>query len=177
MQATPRLDLVAFDSGIYHAGLLRGTLGADENLCPLILELARRGAFRVLVLNTVVDELCRWAGEAGRRAGVEGQLLAFLEQCHAEWPKGLRENDFSAQEARFHAMLRHRADATVAVEVWRHQPDYLVHCNPRHWGRLTDGSLGSVMVVGPRSFLREIGIAEIPERRRPVPRRCRDADG
>lgn len=156
------LDLVAFDTGIFHAGLFKGRLLAEESLCPLIIDAARDGLFRLLVLNLVLDELIHRARMQGWLARMEDALLEFLSECETVWLDPPIPAEMAEHKGRLWAKVRHEADAEVAVEVWKHRPDFLVHTNRRHWGPQMDHPLGGVRVVRPAQFLREMGVTPPP---------------
>jgi len=157
--------LAAFDSGIFHAGLFREDLRADENLCPEVIRVAREGRVRVLLPNTVLDELHRRAVRDGWQARLDAVLGEFLEETEAQWGKRPTPEEIAAAGPALLALLRHEADVAIAVEVAQHRPDYFVHTNKRHWGPQLNEALGGVQVVSPREFLLAVG-APVPARRR-----------
>lgn len=156
------LDVVAFDTGIFDAGLFKASLLAEENLCPLIVEAARARTFRLLMLNTVLDELVNRARKQGWLPQLEDTLIDYLCACDTVWLDPPTRQELADHKQRFWARLRHGADAEVAVEVWKHSPDYFVHSNKEHWGPHVESLLDGVRVVGPRQFLREMGVEPPP---------------
>src|SRR5438874_468457 len=136
---------VAFDTGILAVGLLRTELRADENLCPVIIEVARRRAFNLLILDRVVRELLAIARREGRLQEAEGALLDLMIESGAGWRDPATESELQTHLRSFQALLGgHEADARVAVEVWKHKPRYFVHCNRKHWSPEIGATLGGV---------------------------------
>ena len=151
---------VAFDTGILAVRLLRTELRADENLCPVIIQVARRRANNLLILDRVVREIL---AIAHREA--EDTLLELMIESDAEWCDRATESEIQAHLRSFQAHLGgHEADARVAVEVWKHKPSYFVHCNRKHWSPEIGPALRGVAVTEPREFLEAVGVEKVPKR-------------
>lgn len=162
------IDVVGFDTGIYRAGLLNPRDLRAENLCPFLMEAARAGAFQLLFLNTVFDELLQQGHREGNCDSLQDELIKFLAACPIPplWSGGVTEVETRAHKKRFWKALRHEADTVVAIEVWKQQPDWFIHCNPSHWKNAVEVELGKVRVATPPEFVKAYGMPIPPKRER-----------
>jgi hypothetical protein len=154
-----RLRIACFDTGIYVAGLMR-RLPPQKHLGSVVLEAARLGAFRVLMLDPVYDELLSLAQREGCRTDFEQELIEFLAECDTDWPARSKIERPRSPELILPG-LRHINDLEIAYEVQHHKPDFFIHGNPEHWSSALNHLLGT-NVVTPREFLLIHGIAPPP---------------
>ena len=148
-------ERVALDAGIYVAGLIRN-LPPERHLGATILHLARKRAFRLVVLNSVVNELIGIADREGLLPTFEREFLDLLSECDVEWVT--RKNRDEAEYRRsILRRLRHVNDLPVALEVVSANPDFFIHSNPDHWTSALDSLLGT-SVMTPREYLLAHGI-------------------
>ena len=154
-----RLRVACFDTGIYVAALIR-RLPPQKHLASLVLEAARLRAFRVLMLDSVFEELISIAQREGCRNRFEEELIEFLAACDADWPRRSNVEQPKSPELIL-PRLKHINDLEIAYEVQQHKPDFFIHCNPEHWSSALDEVLGT-KVVTPREFLIIHGITPPP---------------
>jgi hypothetical protein len=163
------LEVVAFDTGVYVAGILRG-LPPGRHLAARMIQAARAGAFQLLVLDGVVAEYLNVASREDRRQQGEELLLEFLQACpHCDWPGSPSEAEIDRTYTRFLPYVPDPEDARIAVEVSAFQPDYFIHCNPPHWSSAADAVCGT-RVRRISEWLEAHGIP-VPRRNPPIPRR------
>lgn len=151
------LELVCFDTGIYVAAVLR-RLPTNRHLAPRMTAAAAAGAFRLLVLDGVVEEYRRIADREHSLGRAEDDSIRFLEACpYCEWPASPPPEVIEKEHPRFLEVIPHVADARIAVEVAAFEPDYFVHCNPSDWSSRAN-TMCRTEVVTIRGYLRRHGI-------------------
>jgi hypothetical protein len=155
-------EFVAFDTGIYVAGILR-RLPPERHLASQIVELAREGLFCLVILRGVVREYLQVAARGGEYDRGRNAFDEFLSECGIEpyVEPALDPALIRAEQAPYTARLRHEHDAPIAVELARCRPDYFVHSNSEHWGPGLNELLGT-RVVTCREYLQAHGIRPHP---------------
>jgi xanthine/CO dehydrogenase XdhC/CoxF family maturation factor len=123
----------------------------------LLLELARAGVFRLVVVEQVEREARRVLG---------ADLDRLLENCLVErWP-----DPPAAVTAQAYPVLcphmRHGNDVPVAVALLDARPDAFVSSNREHWRPSLRDVLGGVRVMTPRRILGELGEPAPPRQTR-----------
>src|SRR5207244_3381917 len=130
------LDRVVLDTGVYVAGLFRMRITPGRSLCPAIIQAARARTFQLVFIEPVLDELIRIAAREGWDLGWQGTLVDYLADAQADWPEPAAISNRKQQERDLTAVLRHEADAKIAVEARAQRPEYLIQDNGIHWNRL-----------------------------------------
>jgi hypothetical protein len=123
----------------------------------LVVDAARQRRFTLIVLPSVVEELTGIELRLGCADEWDQTIVDFLVQCDRETADAIPPAERASRAVHFLGMIRHAADAQVAVEVAACRPDFFVHRNPRHWGPHVEPLLGGTRVRQPREFLAEIG--------------------
>lgn len=159
----PSEERVALDAGIYVAGLMR-ELPPERHLGSTIVQFARERAFRLVVLDSVVNELVSIADREGTLQGIESRFLDLLIECDTEWEWRKQKPDGNTRRSIL-SRLRHLNDLPIALELAACTPDWFIHSNPEHWTGALDELLGTT-VVTPREFLLAHGINPPPRLRR-----------
>jgi hypothetical protein len=162
------LEIVAFDTGIYAAAVLR-QLPLGRHLAARMVQAARAGAFKLLVLDGVIAEYSAIANRESDRMGADDRLLEFLLACpHVDWPDSPSEALIERDYRKFLPVVPHHADARIAVELAVFAPDYFVHSNSPDWSSAAD-VMCRTRVRTIVEYLEEHGI-EVPPKNAPLPK-------
>jgi hypothetical protein len=145
------------------ACVLIQSVKVPEGLCALILKLARRGAFRLLIPAPAFEEV-------RKQLDLELflQLSSALAECtviNTEFPTKFEIDETTSEVL---GVLRHVNDVPIAAIVKQHQPFFFVSSNRRHWtsevGKRLAKNGRMITVTCPLEFLLALGV-KVPPRR------------